>query len=101
MAQRYQVIASGPAKAALLDLVHKALRKGMHQAVLAAAKTIVERLETDPSGFGEPSHRLSALKLVIHAAIVPPLTVTYGVHEEQPLVFISEFKPLSRFRLED
>jgi hypothetical protein len=101
MAQRYTVIASGSAKAALVHLLQKALSKDLHQEVLASAKTIIVRLEADPSGFGDPSHRLSALRLLVHTAIVAPLTVTYGVHEDKPLVFISEFKALSRYRLED
>jgi hypothetical protein len=101
MAQRYKVTAPGPVKESLHDLMQKALQRGMYDAVVAAAKTIAQRLQADPLAFGDPTFRMSALKLLMHTVIVPPLVVTYGVHEEQPHVFIREIKPLSRSGLED
>jgi hypothetical protein len=101
MAQRYKVIVTGLANTSLHHLLQKGLQLGINQAVFTAAETIHERLATAPSAFGEATHRLVAMKLIVHSAIVPPLSVTFGIHEELPLVFINQFKALPRSGLED
>ena len=60
----------------------------------AALRTIHARLRRDPTVFGEPRHRLPNSPVVIRAAAVAPVFVSYGVHEERRIVFVREFKLL-------
>jgi len=75
---------------------HKQL---MHHGKGAAFRNVVRevygRLRSDPRAFGETLYRLPALKLLVHQGIISPLVVTYGVHDELPLVFIHVVKLLS------
>jgi hypothetical protein len=74
----------------------KRLRAGLADAAAVeqfdvALRTIDARLKRDPLVFGEHRYRLLNLRLAIRAAAVRPLFVSYGVHEEWPLVFVRLF----------
>jgi hypothetical protein len=53
-----------------------------------AFRQIVERLQLDPTEFGEPCYRLSALRMQVRTVVVRPLAVDFAVCEDHPLVFI-------------
>jgi hypothetical protein len=68
---------------------------GNGKTFISSLRQIHDRLRTDPKDFGEPLYRLPALKLVVFQAVVSPLVVVYGVHQEKSLVFVQTFKLLS------
>jgi hypothetical protein len=69
--------------------------RGEGKRFVAAFRQIVERLQKDPQEFGEPLFHLPALHLIVRQAVIAPLVVEYGLHEERPLVFIRDVKALS------
>jgi hypothetical protein len=73
----------------------EAVQLGNRQRFLSAFREIVRRLSRDPLIFGEPLYRLPAIRLLVPQGGVLPLMVVYGVHEDQPLVLIRDFKALS------
>jgi hypothetical protein len=93
--KRYNVLASEHIKLNLEQLHEQSLEAGTSPAFMTALRQIGQRLQDDPSAFGEPLYRLPALRLQIRQAVILPLVVIYGVHEEEPLVFIRGFKVLS------
>ena len=60
--------------------------RGKGHQFIDALRGILTRLRDNPKDFGERLYRLPALKLVI--AVIAPIAVDYGVHEEKALVFI-------------
>ena len=97
MVQVFKVIHTGPAAAALRQLVRNAMKEGLRDEVLKAARIIARRLEREPLVLGEPYFHLRALKLTVYTAVVPPLAVKYAVNEENRFVAIQDFKLLGRF----
>jgi hypothetical protein len=84
----YQVKLSKKIVKAIKELHEQAATQGRGQRYLASLETIHHRLQKDPRNLGEPLYRLPALKLLVYQAIVSPVAVHYGVHEEKPLVFL-------------
>lgn len=91
----YRVHLSEDNKTFLRELYGQYAATGSEKAFLQLLRRMYERLRRDPLTFGEPLYRLPALKLLIRQAAIAPLVVVYGVHEEQPHVFIRDFKLLS------
>ena len=71
------------------------IKKGKGKQFLDALRALNDRLRNDPKGFGEALYRLPALNQVVYVAVVTPLIVHYGIHEEKPLVFIRWFQATS------
>ncbi|HEV3203340.1 MAG TPA: hypothetical protein VGY77_03105 [Gemmataceae bacterium] len=91
----FQVRMSEHTREVLKQRQREASEAGVGDQFLAALRLIWERLRFDPVTFGEPQFRLPALNLLVCQAVVAPLVVDYGVHEERRLVFIRGFKILS------
>jgi len=62
---------------------------------LGALRTAVERLQRDPTDFGEPLYRLPALRMDIRCAVVRPLSIHFAICEDEPLIMIQAVKLLS------
>ena len=92
---RYDVHFSGAMADRLRQIQRQASLEGRGEAVLAAFRQIVQRLERDPLDFGEPLYRLPALRLRVRQGAFRPLFVDFAVHEDRPLVFIKGIKLLS------
>lgn len=90
----YRLSASGLVREALRELVTRAAAVGVDADVIRAVRSIRERLIHDPLGFGEPLYQLPTGKLEVRLGAVPPLSVRYAVHQEQPLVFLLAVTPL-------
>src|SRR5260370_25393359 len=73
----------------------RAKKAGKGKQFLEALRAINDRLRNNPKGFGEPLYRLPSLKLVVYAAVLYPLAVHYGVHQEKPLVFLPWVRDMS------
>ena len=59
---------------------------------LSSLVAIDKRLRNDPRVFGESLYSLPAAHLDVRLGAINPLAVIYGVRQEQPLVFISQFR---------
>lgn len=91
----FKVEMSEKTRSRLKEQQRDASLAGKGDAFLAALRRVSERLQRDPTVFGEPLYRLPELKLVMYQGAVLPLLVNYGVHEELPLVFVRSFVVLS------
>jgi len=67
---------------------------GKGKLFVQSLRQILAQLRLEPSRFGEPLYSLPALRLTVRQAVVIPLVVYYGVHNEKPLVFVNGFKVL-------
>jgi hypothetical protein len=92
----YQVSMSGETRSELKRLHRRAIEAGTGHKFVAALRLVLDHLEKDPKGFGEPLYRLPTLNLAVRKGVISPLVVVYGVHDHQPLVFIRGFKVLSQ-----
>ena len=86
--QLFQLEISAAIAETLRQLQRRASREGRGKAFLLALRKIVDRLRGDPTEFGEPLYRLSALRLQVRCAIIRPLIVYFAVSEDRPLVFV-------------
>ncbi len=82
------------------ELQRRAAQLGIGNQTLAAMRTLIARLQSDPHSCGEPLFRLPTLKLMIRVVLVPPLVVHFAVHEDMPLVFLKGIYPMSGHGLE-
>ncbi len=86
--KHHEVHLSGKLARKIRDIQQQASIEGRGEAVLAAFRAIVDKLENDPSGFGEPLYRLPALRMQIRHGAILPLFIDYGLCEDRPLVFL-------------
>lgn len=91
----YRVSMSGETKTEIRRFHRQAVEAGNGQQFLSAYRRICNQLKQSPKVFGEPLYHLPALKLAIRMGVIIPLVVVYGVHDEQPHVFIRGFEVLS------
>ena len=92
----FKVVPVGTVKADLRRFHKQMMEQGEGTAFLDVLKQIAARLQKDPHGFGETLYRLPAVKLMIHQGVLIPLAVTYGIHDDLPLVLIRVVKLLSK-----
>ena|SRR5438132_2204327 len=93
--KRYEVHLSGKLARMIRDIQQQASIEGRGEAVLNAFRVTVDKLENDPTGFGEPLYRLPALRIQIRHGVILPLFIDYGVCEDRPLVFLRRITLLS------
>jgi hypothetical protein len=79
----------------LRTLAAQAKEMGIGLQFVAALKTIDRFLHANPRDFGDPTHQLRKGRLDMYTRVFPPLIVYYGVHKDNPLVFVKEFKLVS------
>ena len=90
----YQVSYSAVVRKELKAILQRAITAGLGEKAMSAVKTIDEQLSSNPLDFGDPWYDLPEAELTVFAKIVHPLMVVYGVHKEERVVFVKEFKPL-------
>jgi hypothetical protein len=76
---------------ALREVRRSAHQGGIEPQFLAALREINDRLRFDPHIFGEPYKELRAARLQLRLGVIGPLSVVFGVHEEQHVVFVRGF----------
>jgi hypothetical protein len=91
----FKVVPIGTVKADLRRFHKELMQHGKGTAFLVVLRKVNDRLCKDPRSFGETLYRLPALKVLVHQGIIIPLVVTYGVHDELPIVFVHVVKLLS------
>lgn len=85
----------------LRALGERAKRMGILSDWVATLRLLIERLESDPRGCGDPLYPLRALKLLMHRAIIDRVEVVYGVHDTRSVVFIQDIRPRFGHPLEE
>lgn len=88
----FKVVYSLAIQSHLMDLQAIANSQGRSKEFAKALVAINQRLATDPLMFGEPLYDLPDAKLRVRTAIILPLVVYWGVHQEENIIFIQEFK---------
>ncbi len=84
----YRVAYSGRVQQRLVELAAIAKARGDSEEFLAALKEFDRRLQLYPQ-FGDPLTDLLAEDGQVRLGVVPPLTMRYGVLEEQKMVFVA------------
>src|SRR4051812_26463037 len=88
----FRVNVVGPALQTLKLLVQTSARA---EEIVASVKQITAQLKRDPWNFFEQRYHLYQARLQIRVVAVSPVVVEYGVHMDQPEVFIRSFTVLA------
>jgi hypothetical protein len=88
--RRYRVSYSGVVLKVFKELRYEAFLSGRLEQFDHAWGVIMERLRSDPLGFGEFIQPYPHLQLQARVGSVYPITVQFGVHEQLPMVIIAK-----------
>jgi hypothetical protein len=91
---RFRLTYLPQAKEQLRQIARHGAQLGRMAELVAAARLIERRLQTDPRIFGESTGSYRHAKLDARHAAVGPIVVHYAVHQEQPEVIIGGFVDL-------
>jgi hypothetical protein len=80
------------ANAALAALATRAIELGVRERLADCLRRIQEELRARPLDWGEPKYRLRGAGLVMCVGFHDRISVTYGVHEQNRLVFVQSFE---------
>lgn len=89
----YRVSHSGALREQLERLLDLARIRGVHHRVAHALIEIEGHLELHPESWGDPTHELPALQLKMYRRVYDKLSIQYGVHTLQPVVFLIGITP--------
>jgi hypothetical protein len=92
---RYRVGVSQKLQHVIKELSQRAKNAGTLDKFSTALTFIFWRLQTDPLVFGEPTHHLAHLSLVIRTGAAQPVVVHYGVHVEKQFVILQNIVLIS------
>ena len=90
----YKVELLQAAEAEVRRCLGEAQRLGMGRDYVATMRRIYDRLTTAPHTWGEPFRRYRAAKLVLRKMICDRILVVFAVHEESPVVFVKDCRPV-------
>jgi hypothetical protein len=88
--RRYRVDYLPPVKDALPGLLRDAAAAGIKAEFTDALVQMETRLRTDPFAVGELVRQVPLLHLLVHVGSCPSLTMRFGIHETEPVVFVIE-----------
>lgn len=91
---RFRITFLAGAREQLAGILHRAAQVGRLPECLSAARLINQRLRTHPRIFGDLVRTHSHARIDERRAGIAPFFAYYGVHKEQPEVFIREFRDL-------
>jgi hypothetical protein len=93
----FRVSYSGVVRASLSQILEQVSQRDprLGRRALDAAKTIDACLRTTPRDWGEACFIRPHLSLEVRLAVVPPLAVTFAVHQKLDVVFVQRFDLLS------
>jgi hypothetical protein len=92
---RYEVYCSGVVAQSIRQVHKQAVREGRGEAMIAAFREGVHRVEKEASRLGEPLYRLPVLRMQIRQVLIRPIAIEFAVCEDRPLVFIKGVTLLS------
>ncbi len=90
----YKVELLQPAQAEVRRCLREAQRLGILEDYVATIRRIYDHLTTAPHTWGEASRHYRAAKLIRRKMIRNRILVVYAVHEERPVVFVEECRPV-------
>ena len=90
----FRVDLTPPFRTQVLELRRRAEALGIAPLFFARLKEIVQQLEIDPVGWGDPEYRTKLEGGRVFHAILAPLIVRYAVFDARRLVFITELQAL-------
>jgi hypothetical protein len=90
--QHYQISFFGTLAQELKKLKKRANAAGLGSAYVAALEYAIFRMQHDPWGFGELKALLQHARLHIHVAVIKPLIIEFGIHEDKPIVLIKSVR---------
>lgn len=91
----YRVDRVPPVDKELRELGKEAVRRGLRAEFLAALRHIHGKLQTDPTGWGEPEHHTTLPGGLVCHGVYRPLSVRYAVYSVERSVLILHFSLLS------
>ena len=94
--QPFEIKASEAVREAIQEYRRAAILEGRGAQFVSALKRITERLQSNPSSFGEELFQLPAMRLKIRCAIVLPIYVDFAVSEDRRVVYLRIVKLLDR-----
>ena len=92
---RFSIGLIGHADSELQAIGKDAAIAGVGAVVEATYQAILARLRRDPVEFGEPLFHIAKMRMAIRCAVIAPLYVEYGIHDEKPVVVIRRILYLS------
>lgn len=75
--------------------------RGVYQRFRQSLQEIEGHLEFDPISWGDPTFELKSLRLQMYRRIHDDIAVEYGVHQTDPIVFLSKIVPVLGHPLAD
>ncbi len=96
----YKVELLKSVQAEIMRCLREAQRLGIAPEFIATIERIFERLSSAPHDWGEEFRHFRAAKLVLRKTIHDRILVVYAVHEELPVVFVKECRPVLGHPLE-
>ena len=97
MNPQYQVVYPESVRKTVRDLLQRATELGIRDQIVAALRTIDDRLKSSPLDYGDVNNELE--RLTTYVRVQAPLFLRYAVssflHEDKHLVFISTIGALS------
>lgn len=88
----FEVSISGTTRELLTRLRDQAALLGLRNQFIAALRTILSRLRTDPMTYGEEVFDLRVMQLTIKVGVELPLVVEFGVYSERRQVWVRTFR---------
>jgi hypothetical protein len=88
----FEVSISGATRDLLFRLRERATAAGLRDEFLAALRTILTRLRTDPTDYGEEVFDLRVLQLTIKVGVELPVAVEFGVYPDRRQVLVRTFR---------
>ena len=92
MNEPYQISCSQSVLETVRFLRKQCRYRGLESRFFTALRKIESRLKSEPLIFGEPRFHLHSLGLEIRIGMIQPLVVWYGIHAENRVVFVRDFK---------
>ena len=92
--EKYKISRSLVVKARLSELQARCIHFGKLEEFRFAVKAIEKALKTEARTFGEAMYYLPYAKLMARLAAVRPLTVIYGVHAYDSIVYPVKYELL-------
>ena len=91
-APRHRTIVQARAKVRIRALTPKAMQRRVYASFIEELRRIVERLEVDPTDWGDPIRTLRGLKMVCYRGYQDGLLAYYAVHAEERVVWVGRHR---------
>ncbi len=93
----YKLDKAPAVKEQVKDIAAIAKQAGSLRALIALVEEAASRLQSDPSGWGDPEYRAKHVNAVFYHAMLRPLAFRYVVFEEARSVLILNIKLIAGF----